>query len=78
MLKQHIDPYQAIRIHKDINSEKSIPIHWGTFQLTHEPYLEPPILLENEMSKAGLPIKQFEPFKIGQTIEIEMAGKLTN
>ena len=54
MLKQHIDPNLAVKIHLDINSDKSIPIHWGTFQLSHEPFLEPIKLLENSMNERGL------------------------
>ena len=35
----------------EICSKKSFPIHWGTFQLTHEPLLEPPELLADAMKK---------------------------
>ncbi len=69
MLKQHVDPAQAVRVHEDIRSKKSIPIHWGTFQLTHEPFLEPPKLLKAAMVKKGLPLQQFSPIKVGETVE---------
>ena len=71
MLNQHIDPAQAILIHKDIKSEKSIPIHWGTFQLTHEPFLEPPKLLAEAMESEQLPKHHFEPLKIGETLVLK-------
>ena len=34
MLNQHLDPAQVVLDHQDIRSQKSIPIHWATFQLT--------------------------------------------
>jgi L-ascorbate metabolism protein UlaG (beta-lactamase superfamily) len=34
---QHVDPDQAVQIHKDVGAKRSLGIHWGTFQLTDEP-----------------------------------------
>lgn len=33
MKPQHIDPAEAVQIHKDIGSKKSIGIHWGTYAM---------------------------------------------
>lgn len=33
---QHVDPDEAVQIHKDVKSRSSIGIHWGTFILTNE------------------------------------------
>ena len=30
------DPEQAVQIHMDVKSKKSIAIHWGTFALANE------------------------------------------
>jgi N-acyl-phosphatidylethanolamine-hydrolysing phospholipase D len=30
------DPEEAVKIHTEIKSKKSIGIHWGTFNLTFE------------------------------------------
>ncbi|KDO16236.1 hypothetical protein SPRG_18228, partial [Saprolegnia parasitica CBS 223.65] len=38
---QHCDVAQAIQIHKDVSSRSSLGIHWGTWTLTDEHYLEP-------------------------------------
>ena len=67
MGNQHIDPAQAVMIHQDIQSTKSIPIHWATFQLTHEPFLEPAALLKEERDKAGIAVDDFKIIKIGHT-----------
>ena len=37
----HVNPEEAIFIHEDIKSEKSIGMHFGTFVLTTEPVVEP-------------------------------------
>eukprot|EP01133_Synstelium_polycarpum_P017871 gene17871-21310_t len=54
MSEFHVDPKQAVQIHKDIKSRKSIGMHFGTFILTDEPLLEPISLLAEEAEKAGL------------------------
>ncbi|XP_025096371.1 N-acyl-phosphatidylethanolamine-hydrolyzing phospholipase D-like isoform X2 [Pomacea canaliculata] len=51
MSPQHVDPQQAVDIHQDIQSKSSLGIHWGTFMLTYEPYLEPRELLKLELEK---------------------------
>lgn len=66
MQNQHLDPAQAVMVHKDLKALRSIPIHWGTFQLTHEPFLEPTKLLAEAMEKEGLSQNQFKPLKIGE------------
>ena len=31
MKPQHIGPKEAVQIHKEVNSKKSVAVHWGTF-----------------------------------------------
>lgn len=33
---QHVNPQEAVEIHQDVNSNMSIGIHWGTFNLSYE------------------------------------------
>ncbi len=70
MLPQHLDPGQAAVVHKEIRAQQSMPIHWGTFQLTHEPFMEPPELLSKAIKQSGIPGSQFRVLKIGETLEI--------
>lgn len=49
MRPQHINPAEAVQVHRDVQSQASIGIHWGTFCLTDEPMDEPPILLREEV-----------------------------
>ncbi|KAK7479928.1 hypothetical protein BaRGS_00028836 [Batillaria attramentaria] len=54
MMPQHVNPKEAVDIHQDIGSKNSIGIHWGTFVLTYEPYLEPKELLGAEIESRKL------------------------
>lgn len=36
MEPQHVNPAQAVDIHKKVKSKNSIGVHWGTFQLSLE------------------------------------------
>ncbi|MEH6443280.1 MAG: MBL fold metallo-hydrolase [Oceanospirillaceae bacterium] len=68
MKRQHVDPQQAVRIHQEINSKFSIPMHWATFQLTQEPFLEPPQLLVKALQSAKIDVATFKPINIGETV----------
>ena len=63
-------------VHQEIRSQISISIHWGTFQLTHEPFFEPAELLVDAMKKTGIPIDEFKAMKIGETIQIKIRVKI--
>ena len=67
----HIDPVQAVEVHLEVRAEQSLPIHWGTFQLTIEPVLEPAQLLVEEMQRRELKARQFRPVKIGETLILD-------
>ncbi|XP_066448078.1 N-acyl-phosphatidylethanolamine-hydrolyzing phospholipase D isoform X2 [Eleutherodactylus coqui] len=59
MKYQHVDPEEAIRIHADVRAKKSIGIHWGTFALANEHYLDPPIKLKEALERYGLTSEEF-------------------
>ncbi len=71
MLPQHIDPQQALLTHQDIKSKFSLGIHWGTFQLTHEPFMEPKEELTHLTSQYK-PLHPFVTLKIGQTQYLDL------
>ena len=71
MASAHIDPAQAVDVHLEVGAQQSLPIHWGTFQLTIEPILEPARLLVDEMQRRGLPLEQFHPVNIGDTLILD-------
>lgn len=64
----HVDPGEAVRIHRDVRARSSLGIHWGTFDnLTDESLYEPPRRLTEELRKAGLPGQDFFVLKHGET-----------
>lgn len=70
MQGQHVDPAQAVKIHQDVHAKRSIGIHWGVFELADEPLDEPPVLLADEVKKAGLPAAAFTVLKHGETLKL--------
>jgi N-acyl-phosphatidylethanolamine-hydrolysing phospholipase D len=66
----HINPEEAILLHRDIRSAKSVAIHWGTFVLTDEPLDEPPARLAAIRRDYGLTDDEFLVLQHGQTIVV--------
>jgi L-ascorbate metabolism protein UlaG (beta-lactamase superfamily) len=50
----HADPGDATRAFLDLNARWMVPMHYGTFRLSHEPMEEPLQLLEREAKAAGI------------------------
>lgn len=74
MLTMHIDPRNAVNIHNDIKAQYSIGIHWGTFALTNEPYMEPKELLEAEIIKRKMKPSSFFTVCHGETLLVGSDG----
>lgn len=66
----HVDPYQAVEIHKDVQSKLSVGMHWGTFSLADEDMDEPPKLLKDALEKSGIEAHLFQVMKHGETMII--------
>jgi len=71
MRYHHLSPEEAVQVHLDIGSERSVAIHWGTFMLTDEPLDEPPKRLERAIGEKGLSGEAFLVLKHGETIVLE-------
>ena len=67
MQEMHVNPKEALRIHRDIGARFSVGIHWGTFQLTDEAPLQPRRDLHLERAKQGLDENVFTTLAIGET-----------
>lgn len=50
----HTNPADATRAFLDLKARWMVPMHYGTFRLSHEPIEEPLQLLEREAEKAGV------------------------
>lgn len=73
---QHVDPEEAVAIHRDLATRHSLGVHWGTFVLTDEPLDEPPVRLRAAAAAAGLPADAFWVFRHGETRRLGSAAPL--
>ena len=71
MRKHHVNPEEAVQIHKDVKSRKSMGIHWGTFILTDEPLDEPPRRLATALQENRISKQDFLVLKHGETIFLD-------
>ena len=62
----HTNPEEALSIAKDLKSKKIIGMHWGTFVLSLEPIMEPPVRFKNNAEKYGFKKEDAIVFKIGE------------
>ena len=67
----HVDPPQAVQIHRDLGSQQSIAMHWGTFSLADEPLGEPPVYLKQAIKEAGISEDEFITLKFGETVAFQ-------
>ena len=70
MQSQHVDPDEAVRIHRDLGAKRSLGIHWGTFELTDESLDEPPQALAAARSAQGVADESFFVMAVGETRRI--------
>jgi len=50
----HTSPADAMQAFLDLKSRWMVPMHYGSFRLSHEPVDEPLQLLEKEAASAGV------------------------
>lgn len=65
--RYHVDPHDAVVIHREVGAKKSVGMHWGVFKLTWESLQEPPQLLTKELVAAGISAKEFSAMQLGET-----------
>jgi L-ascorbate metabolism protein UlaG (beta-lactamase superfamily) len=70
MQANHINPEEAVLVHKDVGARRSIAIHWGTFVLSDEPLTEPPVKLEEARARHGLSPGEFSVLRHGETTRL--------
>jgi L-ascorbate metabolism protein UlaG (beta-lactamase superfamily) len=70
----HLTPYEAVQAHLDLKSTLSITLsiamHFGTFQLNTETYVEPIQLLKQAKQKANIPSNTFITLNIDKPINV--------
>ncbi|KAJ1721184.1 hypothetical protein LPJ53_004261 [Coemansia erecta] len=67
MCHQHVNPDDAVLIHRDLGARRSIGVHWGTFMMSDEHYMAPPRDLAAASEKRGLAADEFIAPQFGKT-----------
>jgi N-acyl-phosphatidylethanolamine-hydrolysing phospholipase D len=67
MKPQHVNPAEAVQIHLDLNTTRSVGIHWGTFQLSDEPLDHAINALDDARHELGVEAEVFALPALGQT-----------
>ena len=62
----HTTPEEALIIAQDLKSKKVLGTQWGTFVLSLEPIMEPPIRFKDDAEKFGFKKEYAITFKIGE------------
>lgn len=69
MQHHHMNPAEAVRAHLDLQSHRSMAIHFGTFHLSDEAIDQPAEDLLANLKESGIPEKNFVIPRPGETIE---------
>ena len=70
MKTHHVNPEEAVQISLDLGSKQSLAMHWGTFSLTDEDILEPPVLLKKALEEKNLDEEYFMTLKPGEVFNL--------
>ena len=67
----HATPEEALNVAQDLKSKKVLGTHWGTFVLSLEPIMEPPVRFKGNAEKYGFSKEDTIVFKIGQITKLQ-------
>ncbi|MFZ0105455.1 MAG: MBL fold metallo-hydrolase, partial [Thiobacillus sp.] len=66
----HVDPAQALQIHRDVRARQSLGVHWGVFEMADESLDEPRRALAAAREAAAMPESEFFVLRVGETRRI--------
>lgn len=71
MKPAHMNPEEAVRAYGDLGGRGHfVPMHWGTFRLTDEDPLEPPVRARAAWQSAALPPGHLHVLRHGETLVV--------
>jgi L-ascorbate metabolism protein UlaG (beta-lactamase superfamily) len=68
MKPMHMNPEEAVQVHRDVRARRSIGMHFGVFHLTDEAIDDPIRGLEDARAAAGLSADAFRAIDFGETV----------
>jgi N-acyl-phosphatidylethanolamine-hydrolysing phospholipase D len=69
MATAHMNPEEAVRAYRELGGRGAfVPMHWGTFRLTDEDPLEPPVRLRAAWEAQHLPPADLHVLRHGETL----------
>ena len=75
MRSAHMNPAEAVQVHRDLGARLSIAMHWGCWHLTDEPRLDPPRALSAALSAAGVPSTEFQILTPGAGVSVRALAR---
>lgn len=70
MSSMHANPFDSVNIFKDTKCKRAMGIHYGTWVLTEEDVMEPPVLLKKALTSSGIAATGvFDTCDIGESRE---------
>lgn len=70
MAPMHINPAEAVQLHREVGALRSVGMHWGTFQLTDEARDDPPAALAVAREAAGVRSDEFLVITPGESVVV--------
>ena len=71
MRSVHMNPAEAVRAHLELETRRSIAMHFGTFQLTTEGIDEPVVALDRALEAHNVPPAAFSVIAEGESVRVD-------
>src|SRR5690606_9465974 len=71
MADYHVDPAEAVQVHRDVGARYSIGVHWGSFELTDDSLDAPIGGVARALDARGIPRSEFELLRHGETRKLQ-------
>jgi L-ascorbate metabolism protein UlaG (beta-lactamase superfamily) len=68
MSEVHMNPAEAVEAHRILGARRSLAMHYGTFQMSDEPYDAPRRELAAAKERAGIGDEEFSVPEVGETV----------
>jgi L-ascorbate metabolism protein UlaG (beta-lactamase superfamily) len=71
----HMNPAEAVLAHCELDAAQSVPMHFGTFQLTPEGIDEPAAALDAALRANGVSPERFRRLEFGESMRLDLTQR---